>query len=68
MGVARAVPLNSTMPLFSAIAGIYVLGEKPGLYILAGTVLIVLGCMGITRKRGGASHPGGVTCSLRSEA
>ncbi len=52
MGVARAVPLNSTMPLFSAIAGIYVLGEKPGLYILAGTVLIVLGCMGITARRG----------------
>ena len=53
MGVARAVPLNSTMPLFSAIAGIYVLGERPGPYILAGTVLIVLGCMGITAKRGG---------------
>lgn len=54
MGVARAVPLNSTMPLFSAIAGIYVLGERPGSYILAGTILIVLGCMGITAKRGEA--------------
>ncbi len=53
MGVARAVPLNSTMPLFSAIIGVYVLGERPGPYILAGTVLIVLGCMGITAKRGG---------------
>ncbi len=52
IGVARAVPLNSTMPLFSAIIGILILGERPGPYILAGTVLIVLGCMGITSKRG----------------
>ena len=52
MGVARAVPLNSTMPLFSAIIGILILGERPGPHILAGTVLIVLGCMGITAKRG----------------
>ena len=54
MGVARAVPLNSTMPLFSAIIGILILGERPGPFILAGTVLIVLGCIGITAKRGEA--------------
>ena len=52
IGVARAVPLNSTMPLFSAIIGILILGERPGPFILAGTVLIVLGCVGITSKRG----------------
>ena len=52
MGVARAVPLNSTLPLFSAVIGIHVLGERPGSYVLVGTVLIVLGCMGITAKRG----------------
>ena len=56
MGVARGVPLNSTMPLFSAIIGVLILGERPGPYVLAGTVLIVLGCMGITAKRG-AAHP-----------
>ena len=46
------MPLNSTMPLFSAIIGILILGERPGPFILAGTVLIVLGCVGITSKRG----------------
>lgn len=54
MGVTRAVPLNSTMPLFSAVAGVLVLGERPGPHVLAGTLLIVLGCAGITSKRGEA--------------
>ncbi len=58
LGVARAVPLNSTMPLFSAMIGMLVLDEEPGTYVLAGTALIVLGCVGIT-SRGGEAQPVG---------
>ena len=53
LGVARALPLASTMPLFAAVFGIGLLGERPGPGVLAGTGLIVLGCIAITYKKAG---------------
>ncbi len=53
LGVARALPLASTMPLFGALFGITLLGERPGVGVILGTVLIVAGCIGITRKKAG---------------
>ncbi len=53
LGVARAMPLASTMPLFAAIFGVGMLGERPGPFIWAGTLLIVLGCIVITYKKAG---------------
>ena len=52
LGVPRAVPLVSTMPLAAAVMGIAFLDERPGLIVLAGTLLVVAGCMAITAKRG----------------
>ncbi|MEK6709645.1 MAG: DMT family transporter, partial [Nitrospinota bacterium] len=52
LGVPRAAPLISTMPLAAAVMGTAFLGERPGPVVLAGTVLIVAGCMAITSKRG----------------
>lgn len=53
LGVARALPLASTMPLMAAALGIGILGERPGLGVLAGTVLIVVGSIAITAKKAG---------------
>ena len=53
LGVARALPLASTMPLMAAVFGIGLLGERPGPGVLAGTVIIVAGCIGITAKKAG---------------
>ncbi|MBI1725450.1 MAG: DMT family transporter [Candidatus Tectomicrobia bacterium] len=53
LGVPRAVPLISTMPLAAAAMGMAFLGERPGPVVLAGTLLVVVGCMAITSKRGG---------------
>jgi len=51
LGVARALPLASTMPLFAALLGVGFLGERPGPAVLLGTALIVMGCVAITRKK-----------------
>lgn len=53
LGVPRAIPLISTMPLAAAVMGIAFLGERPGAVVLAGTLSVVAGCMAITSKRGG---------------
>jgi uncharacterized membrane protein len=53
LGVARALPLASTMPLMAAALGIGILGERPGVGVLVGTFLIVVGCIGITTKKVG---------------
>ncbi len=53
LGVARALPLASTMPLIAAALGIGFLGERPGSAVLAGTMLIVSGSIGITAKKAG---------------
>jgi DME family drug/metabolite transporter len=53
LGVARALPLASTMPLFAVVLGVGLLGERPGPEIVAGTALIVAGCIAITYKKAG---------------
>ena len=52
LGLARAVPLVSTLPLASAGLGIAFLGERPGAAVYAGTLLVVAGCMAITSRKG----------------
>tara|TARA_B100000686_G_scaffold194950_1_gene201873 strand:+ start:3771 stop:4652 length:882 start_codon:yes stop_codon:yes gene_type:complete len=51
LGVSRAMPLTSTMPLFASIFGVMLLGERPGPFIWLGTILIVTGCISITYKK-----------------
>ena len=51
LGVSRAMPLMVTLPLFTAALAYGFLGERPGPYIWAGTVLIVAGCAAITLKK-----------------
>ena len=56
LGLARAIPLVATLPLTTAAAAFGLLGERPGPFIWAGTILIVAGCIGLTMKgRPGAS-------------
>jgi len=43
LGLAKVYPIISTYPLFSALLALVVLGEKPHLSVVAGTVVIVLG-------------------------
>jgi len=52
LGLARAVPLISALPLATAGLGIAFLGESPGLIVLAGTLLVAAGCMAITSRKG----------------
>ncbi|MEE9274976.1 MAG: DMT family transporter [bacterium] len=56
LGVARAVPMMATAPLFTGILAVVFLGERPGPYIWAGTLLIAVGCAAIAMKRGGEAH------------
>ncbi len=51
LGVSRAIPLMAANPLFSAVFAYFFLGERPGAYVWAGIVLVVLGCVGITYQR-----------------
>ncbi len=51
LGVARAIPLKSVAPLFTAVLAYWLLGERPGPYIWAGTILIVAGCAAFTVKK-----------------
>ncbi|MBI3126150.1 MAG: DMT family transporter [Candidatus Tectomicrobia bacterium] len=53
LGLARTAPLMSTLPLAASLLGIAFLGERPGLPILAGTLLVAAGCAAITSRRGG---------------
>jgi drug/metabolite transporter (DMT)-like permease len=50
LGVARSMPLISTLPLTTAVAAYGLLGERPGPYIWAGTLLVVAGCAALTLK------------------
>ncbi|MEK6709472.1 MAG: DMT family transporter [Nitrospinota bacterium] len=52
LGLARAVPLVSALPLATAGLGIAFLGERPGPIVLAGTLLVTGGCMAITSRKG----------------
>ncbi|MBI4251159.1 MAG: DMT family transporter [Candidatus Tectomicrobia bacterium] len=51
LGVARAMPLTSVTPLFSTALAILVLGERPGPYIWAGTLLIAAGSAALSWKK-----------------
>ncbi len=51
LGVSRAVPLLAANPLFSAAFAYVILGERPGAYVWAGIMLVVLGCAAITYQR-----------------
>ena len=51
LGVSRAMPLTSTMPLLASVFGVLLLGERPGPFIWLGTLLIVTGCISITFKK-----------------
>ncbi len=52
LGVSRAMPLMATNPLFTAVLAYGLLGERPGPFIWAGTLLVVAGCAAITMKGG----------------
>lgn len=51
LGVSRAMPLMATLPLFTSVMAFSFLGERPGPYIWAGTILVVIGCAGVTMKK-----------------
>lgn len=51
LGVARAMPLTSVTPFFSTLLAIIILGERPGPYIWAGTLLIVAGSAALSYKK-----------------
>ncbi|MEE9257613.1 MAG: DMT family transporter [bacterium] len=51
LGVSRAIPLIQVLPLTTAMAAFGLLGERPGPYVWAGTLLIVAGCVAITLKK-----------------
>ncbi len=51
LGVSRAMPLMATMPLFTAVLAYGFLGERPGAFIWAGTLLVVAGSAGVTMKK-----------------
>lgn len=53
LGVARAMPLTSVMPLFSTTLAVLFLGEQPGPFIWAGTLLIVAGSASLSYKKPG---------------
>ena len=52
VGVTRAAPLAGTTPLFSLLIAIPFLGERPGVPLYVGTVLIVLGLMTLAWEGG----------------
>jgi drug/metabolite transporter, DME family len=53
VGVSRAGPLRGVEPLFAAVIAITVLHERPGLSVVAGTLLIVTSLWLITGGSGG---------------
>jgi uncharacterized membrane protein len=53
IGVARAGPLRGSEPLFAAVIAVTILGEKPGILVYIGTVLIVASLWLISGKQQG---------------
>ena len=51
LGVAITSPLLSSIPLFTGLMAVGVLGETPELNVWLATILIVLGCVFITLKQ-----------------
>ncbi len=52
LGVSRAIPLNAPLPLVISLLAFAFLGERPGPFVWAGTLLVVGGCAGLTVKKG----------------
>lgn len=50
IGVARAVPITCTYPLFNLLLAVFLQGEVVTLYVVLGTVAIVLGVWLISRE------------------
>lgn len=59
MGVARAVPITCTYPLFNLLLAVFLQGEAGTLYVVLGAVLIVFGIWLVSReeKETGISEP-----------
>jgi uncharacterized membrane protein len=55
IGVALAIPLRSTTPVFSAGFAILLLGERVTIPILWGTILIVIGVVILSYRKGAVS-------------
>lgn len=55
LGVSRSMPLMAANPVFTAVLAYSILGERPGPYIWAGTLLVASGCAAITIKSKGDS-------------
>jgi drug/metabolite transporter (DMT)-like permease len=43
IGVARAQPIASSYPLLTTLASVFLLGERPTLWVIGGTVAVVVG-------------------------
>ena len=50
MGASRAEPLKSVFPVISVLAAVVLLGEPFDLWLVGGTLLIVIGGVGVTRE------------------
>ena len=59
IGVARAVPITCTYPLFNLLLAVFLQGEAATLYVVLGAVLIVVGIWLVSReeKEIGISEP-----------
>ena len=59
MGIARAVPITCSYPLFNLLLAVVLAGEAVTLYVILGTVAIVLGIWLLSReeKETGTSEP-----------
>ncbi len=51
VGVARTAPILCISPLISVTIAVLFMGERPGFFVLCGTVLIVLGVVSISLEK-----------------
>jgi len=56
VGVARAVPITASSPMFSSILAVFVVGEHWPLQNILGTSLVILGVVILSRTRTGKSQ------------
>ena len=56
LGVAITAPLLSSIPLFTSLMAVGMLGESPELNVWIATILIVFGCVFITLKQGDSGN------------
>jgi len=55
IGVSRTVPISSVYPLFTMLFAAIFLGERVTLFLLLGTVIIIVGIWLVSQKRTGSS-------------